>query len=284
MRDPLPSTNEDEIDLTALWKKLWERKYFVIGVTTLGAAVAAYLAWTATPMYRAETTVTEANNETLGCPSSLAGQLGGLASLAGVKPAAGSAGQAAKAVLKSRELVEQFIKRNNLLPQLSPGPSQPSLWKAVRQFRGGVLSIREDLTEGVTTVAVEWNDPATAARWANDLVALANDLVRLRALEQSKRNIAYLNEQIADTNVIELRDVMFNLIESETKTLMLANGRTDYAFAVIDSAVAPEIRTSPRRTLMVLIGAALGLFVSVMIALAHDAWVRRRERAALNVA
>jgi LPS O-antigen subunit length determinant protein (WzzB/FepE family) len=78
--------------------------------------------------------------------------------------------------------------------------------------------------------------------------------------------------------------VMYKLIESETKTLMLANGRKDYAFAVIDSAVAPEIRTSPRRTLMVLLGTVLGFFVGVMISLARDAWVRRRQRTELSAA
>jgi uncharacterized protein involved in exopolysaccharide biosynthesis len=282
--DRASTYREDDIELAVLWRKLWERKLFILCVTVLGAGVAAYLALTATPMYRAETKVTDARSEMLGCSNSIASQLGGLASLAGVKSPGGDSGPMAKAILNSRELVEQFITRNKLLPQLSPGSSPPSLWRAVRQFRGGVLSIHEDLTEGVTTVAVEWSDAATAARWANEIVALTNELIRARALENSKRNIAYLNEQIADTNVLELREVMYKLVESETKTLMLANGRKDYAFAVIDSAVAPEIRSSPKRTLMVLLGTALGLFVGVMFSLAHDAWVRRRQRPELSAA
>jgi uncharacterized protein involved in exopolysaccharide biosynthesis len=253
-------------------------------VTVLFAGVAAYIALTATPIYRAETTVTEVQNDGMGCGVSLASQLGGLASLAGMKSPVGDSSRAVKAVLKSRELVEQFIKRNNLLPKLSSGPTPSSLWFAVRQFRGGVLSIHEDLTEGVTTVAIEWNDPVTAARWANDIVALANEVIRTRALERSKANIAYLDGQIANTNVVELRAVMYKLIESETKTVMLANGRKDYAFAVIDSAVPPEIRTSPKRTLIVLLGATLGLFLGIMIALAHDAWGRRRQRTLVSAA
>jgi LPS O-antigen subunit length determinant protein (WzzB/FepE family) len=51
---------------------------------------------------------------------------------------------------------------------------------------------------------------------------------------------------------------MYNLIETETKTLMLANARVEYAFTVVDPAVAPEIRTSPKRKLIVLSGGVLG--------------------------
>jgi uncharacterized protein involved in exopolysaccharide biosynthesis len=64
---------------------------------------------------------------------------------------------------------------------------------------------------------------------------------------------------------------MYNLIESETKTLMLANARAEYAFTVVDPAVVPEERVSPRRTLMVLSGLFIGMVVGVLIA-----WVRNR--------
>jgi hypothetical protein len=97
----------------------------------------------------------------------------------------------------------------------------------------------------LTVVAIDWTDPATAAQWANGFVALANELLRTRALVESKRNIAYLNDQISKTDVVELRRVLYGLIESETKTLMLANGRPEYAFRVVDPAVPPELKTRP---------------------------------------
>jgi len=71
-------------------------------------------------------------------------------------------------------------------------------------------------------VSIDNGDAVTAARWANGYVALANELVRSRALDDAKRNVAYLNEQIARTNEVELRRIMYNLVEDQTKTLMLA--------------------------------------------------------------
>jgi uncharacterized protein involved in exopolysaccharide biosynthesis len=59
---------------------------------------------------------------------------------------------------------------------------------------------------------------------------------------------------------------MYSLIESETKTLMLANGRVEYAFAVVDPARIPEHRERPKRSLMAATGLALGMVVGVLVA------------------
>jgi uncharacterized protein involved in exopolysaccharide biosynthesis len=201
--------------------------------------------------------------------ASLASQFGGLASLAGLNLAAGDMDNEAKAVLKSRNLVDEFIRRNELVSEILPeGAEQSTLWFAVRQFQDTILNIREDPTEGIMTVAIEWTDPVTAARWANDFVALANERIRSRALQDSTRNIEYLNKQIERTTVVEVQRAIYNLIESETKNLMLANVRAEYAFRIVDPAVPPEVRSSPRRKLLVLSGLAVGLFAGVFLAFA----------------
>jgi uncharacterized protein involved in exopolysaccharide biosynthesis len=259
---------------------VWDRKYIVVLITVLCGLIATYLALTATPIYRAEVVVTDVTSGS-GPASSLVGQLGGLAGLVGVD-LGGKGGSAAeaRAVLASNRLVEQFIQRYKLLSELVTDAARPpTLWFAVQRFRKGVLTIKEeDSTTGTTSIAVEWTDPIVAARWANAFVALANETVRNRAMNESKRNIAYLTDQIARTDVIEIRQMMYNLIETETKTLMIANGRIEYAFAVVDPAVPPEIRIRPRRGVMVSIGIILGLFLGISAAFARNAWGRRGHK------
>jgi uncharacterized protein involved in exopolysaccharide biosynthesis len=271
----------DDIDLLALWRIVWRYKWLVVAIAFACAIVAAVVALTATPSFRAEVTVTEVRDDGMGSSTSLMNQFGGLASLVGVNLATDGAAQEARAVLESRRLIEEFIRRNVSIEALIPSADERTLWRAVKRFRESVLTIREDTRKGRTTVSINWTDPETAARWANQFVALANELVRVRALNESNRNIAYLNEQLAKTNVLELRRVMFNLIETETKRLMLANGRIEYAFTVVDPAVAPEIRSSPRRTLMVICGGLLGGFLGVIVAFVHNA-VTRSRRGALH--
>jgi hypothetical protein len=112
-----------------------------------------------------------------------------------------------------------------------------------------------------------------ASRWANDFVGLANNLLRERAIQESTRNIEFLNKQLAQTTVVEIQHVMYQLIENETKNLMLAHGRLEYAFTVVDPAVPPELRFSPRRTLMVISGLFIGGFLGSLIA-----WARKTLR------
>ncbi|MEP7242278.1 MAG: Wzz/FepE/Etk N-terminal domain-containing protein [Gammaproteobacteria bacterium] len=273
--------DEGSVELIDVVQGAWRYKLLIGGVTLAAIAIAIYLAMTAPLIYRAEVVVTPVREGGPGSTaSSLLGQFGGLASLAGINLGANTGvGPEAQALLESRRLIEEFVRRNKLVPVLFPHSSPPpSLWLAVRDFRKDVVTVQLDKRTGITTVSVEWTDPRTAATWANGLVALANELLRARALESASRNIEFLHKQIAQTNVLELQHVMYNIIETETKTLMLANARAEYAFMVVDPAVAPEERSSPRRAVMVVTGAALGFIGGSLLAFLHNALSRRRRQ------
>jgi uncharacterized protein involved in exopolysaccharide biosynthesis len=275
---------DEEIDLGVLIRMVWQRKWLVIGVALGFAVAAAILALTATEIFKAEVELTEVRDAGMGGGGGLANQLGGLASLAGMQIGGNDVAIEAKAVLMSRRLVEEFIKRYDLVPVLyADMPEKPSLWYAVRLFRQKVLEIRDDSRKNTLTVSMEWRDPNVSSKWANDFVALANELVRTRKLEESQRNLNYLNGQLEKTSVLELRRVLYNLIETETKTQMLANGRIEYAFTVVDPAVPAEVRNSPRRTLMVILGTILGGIFAVLGVLAHNLWFADRRTATRNV-
>ena len=199
----------DEFDLIALWRGLSAYKVVIASVTVVSGLVALISAIRAPPIYRAEVTITQAREDSMSGSGAL-NQLNGLARLAGVNLGTGAGPQReALAVLKARHLVQEFIERNDLLPVLFRGSTKPpTLRRGVKLFQAGVLNIREDTRQGLAIFCDEWTDPATAAQWANAFVALANELLRNRALVDSKRNIAYLNDQISKTDVVELRRVM----------------------------------------------------------------------------
>lgn len=279
---PAAPIQDDGIDVIALTRLLWAHRLLIGGVTLLLGTIAAAIALTATHVYRADTVVAPALESNLGgATGSLGGRLGGLASLAGIDIGKGGPGnQHAQAVLESRRLVEEFIRRNDLVDDLQPpGPDQ-TLWRAVQAFRESVVSMNRDEVDGTTTVTVEWTDPAVAAAWANGLVSLANELVRAKALADAQRNVDYLRKQAEATNVLEMQRVMYELIEAETKTLMLANARTDYAFTVVDPAVVPEKRVRPNRRLLVATGLALGLILASLFVIGRDTVRRYRAREA----
>jgi uncharacterized protein involved in exopolysaccharide biosynthesis len=267
---------QGEIDFVAIFWIVWRRKILVIIFALVVGVAALVYALRATPIFRAQVVITEVRDTALGGSGGLASQLGGLASLAGVNINGEGPTIENKAVLESRGLIEEFIKRNNIVPLMHINPKLPDpLWFAVEKFKKNVLDMRDDKLKGTTYITMDWTDAAVAAQWANKFVALANALLRERAVQDSTRNIDFLNKQITQTNVIEVQHAMFQLIESETKTLMLATGRVEYAFTVVDPAVAPAVRSSPRRTLMVLSGLLIGGIFGAIAAIILNLRARR---------
>jgi len=266
-----------EIDVRALWQAIYRRKIIVATSAALFTAFALYLAFTATWIFRSEVTIALVHQSAGGALAGSVGQLGGLASLTGLNLNESGQDQEWMGVLHSRRLVDEFIKRDGVLPLLSRGAKEtPTLWQAVETLKK-FLIVTEDKANGLITVSFDWTDPATAARWANSFVARANETIRTKAIDDANRNIEYLNQQLAHTSVVELQKVMYNLIEEQTKALMLARGRVEYAFTVVDPAVPPETRFRPKRALMVLTGLALGTFLGSLIAVMYD-FARERRR------
>jgi uncharacterized protein involved in exopolysaccharide biosynthesis len=264
-----PNDDAGDIDLAKIWRVIRESKYLILIITIVCAAIALAIAFNITPIFRAETVIAPVRNG--GLSGQMGGQLGGLAniaSLAGVNLDSGSsADREAKAVLESRSLVEEFIRKNNLIDVLIPHSAKPgTMWFAVKDFKEGVLAMREDKRTGLVTIDVDWEDPTVAAKWANAFVALANERLRARAIDEATRNIQFLNAQIPQTSVVEVQRSIYNLIESETKTLMLANVRAEFAFTVIDPAVPPERKFRPHRSLYLLFGLCMGFAIGVLAA------------------
>lgn len=270
---------EDEIDIVTLWRVIWKSRYIILISSSICLALSVWYALAATEKFRAEVVITANPDQDMGNGQSLTGQLGGLASLAGLDMSGNGQDQEAQGVLNSRRLIEEFIKRQDLLRVLMPHPGPKStLWFAVKRFKDRVVTIREDKRSNLTTVGIDWTDPKTAAQWANGFVALCNELVRTRTLNESTRNIAYLNEQLTKTNVVDIQHAIDDLIESEMKKLMLASGRSEYAFMIIDPAVPPEIRNSPQRVLVVIVGLALGLLIGIVTGFMLERIAKARAR------
>lgn len=273
---------DEGIDLVVIWKVLKRYRIFIASCTLVCTAAAVVFTLTATPMYRAEAAISEVHDSNLGGAGAIAGQLGGLASLAGVNLGAGSGpSKDAHAILKSRRLAEQFIERYNLTEELlAKSRIAPTLWNAVARFRKSVLEVDEDRRTGVTTISIYWRDPKEAALWANDFIALSNELIRNRAAADAQRNIEYLNQQLQQTGSVEVQHALSNLIESETKTLMLAKGRAEYAFSTIDPAVPPEVKASPKGSIVIPIGLVVGIFTGLLIAIARYKVAGHQDRSA----
>lgn len=266
--------SEDEIRLIELWNIIWSGKWRILAIVFLFVMGSVAYALLATEWFRAEILLAPADAK--GTPV-IPGQLGGLASLAGVNVGGGDSIEAV-ATLLSRDFAREFIEDYELLTVffandwdsvnerwLIDNPrKQPDLRKAVRYFHENILRVTEDRGTGLVTLAIGWTDPDLAADWATALVGRLNVRLRERALEEAEINVAYLQQQLAQTNVVTLQQAVGRLLEAELQKLMLARGTQEFAFRVIDSAEPPDRRARPKRILVVLIGAVAGGAVALL--------------------
>ena len=278
---PQYPVEEDEINLLDYWRILMRFKWLIVFITGISGAASIALAFHMTPIYRAEVTLAPVTEEKTGGLAALAGQFGGLASLAGVNLGGGSGKvEEAIATLESRQFTDQFIQDKNLLPHLyqdlwdesskswkvEDPKDTPTLWKAFKFFDESVRSVSSDNKSGMYTLAIEWHDPELATQWANELVARINAHQKKAAIEESKKSIEYLQNQANETSIVEMRQAIFRLIEAQTKNIMLANVRDEFVFKVIDPAVVPERPIKPKKKLMAILGVLVGFMLSVFLA------------------
>jgi uncharacterized protein involved in exopolysaccharide biosynthesis len=280
------SQHRDEIRIKDLVELLLQYRYrvllFAFGVT-IAVGVVSFLVPQEYDATVVMSTVTNSSDRSFG--GGALGSLSGLAALAGMSLGSDSKKAESIATLQSEALTERYIRDNKLLPilyadlwdaqqgkwKVTDPRKTPTLWKAVKFFKH-VRTISTDTKTGLVTLTVRWNDAALAANWANGLVKLANDYEREAALVESDRNVVYLTQQAAATDVIGIKQAIYNLLQSEISKRMIARGTDQYAFKVIDPANVSENAAFPQKTIWVLAAFFGSLIVAVFAAFCRVAW------------
>jgi uncharacterized protein involved in exopolysaccharide biosynthesis len=275
----------EEITWRDLCRIAFRRRYLILIITVFCTLAAALAAWLSPKEYEASILLSPVTSEAgsrMGALNSVMSQFGGLASLAGIGATADKKAAEALATLQSQALTEDFIQQNHLLPilfarewdafaarwKVSDPRKIPDLWKANRYFASEIRSVNTDPKTGLVTLTIRWTDATQASQWANDLVKMTNDFMRQQAIEESQRNIAYLQAQAAKTDMVEMRQDIYSLLQTQLNNLMLARGTEQYALKVLDPAQPPEKPSSPLPVLWTVAGLLGGFLISLALAFA----------------
>jgi G-rich domain on putative tyrosine kinase/Chain length determinant protein len=278
-------------ELASFTVELWAAWKLLLATAVVGGLVAVGIALLMRPSFRAEALVAPVTTQTsAGGVGGALRELGGIAALAGIDVGMGGGRKGEYlATLSSPGLARDFIQSGNLLPILyadrwdpqakrwRADKKPPTLGQAVKRFTDGVVSISDDRRTSLVTVTVDWYSPQLAAQWANGLIELANDRLRADAIHSAQSSLEYLDKELAKTNVVEIRQAIYQLTEQQVNNAMLANVQREYAYRFIDRAVPPETKFSPKRTVIGAVGAAVGLFLGVMVVYVRRVRARRRE-------
>lgn len=281
-------SSEDSVNLLDVWRALRAQAPAIAIIVAIFGTISVVAALLTTPVYRAEALLSPATQNKSDVLGGL-GQLTDLAALAGISLGGGKDNTAESvATIKSRSTGMAFIHNEGLKPKLFSAKwdrvhgrwfdagDVPTDMEAFELFDNAVRKVTVDRRTGLVSLAVEWTDPALAAQWANSLVKHVNDRRRAEAVADARKTIVYLEKQLASNPTVEIQQAIYRLIEAQTKTMTVAATREEYAFKVIDPAVAPERRVRPKRVAMVAGGTMLGLIVAILFVLGRHAVMRQR--------
>ena len=302
-------TYDDEIDLRELFTALWLYRR-LIGIITATTTILALIYALLTPNQYQATAVLAPTQQDGGGLSAALSQFGGLASLAGINlvDSKGNEVRIAQQVMQSRSFIEQFIKQSGIAVEVMAvkgwdanadrliidsdiysstnrqwtrtppkgRAAEPSPWELYEVFEE-MLSVSEDKKSGFVTVSIEYFSPYLAKQWVDNYILAVNLYLQQRKLRRINKNIQYLEEQIEITSVAEMRQIFFTLIEEQIKSKMLVEASPDYAFITVSEAMVPEEKSQPKRGLIVILAALLGIMLSVAVALMQFYWFNRNS-------
>ena len=285
----------DEINLYELFKTFWDSKWLISSITIASCIFIVLYSLSIPNIYRSSALVMPAQSQGSSMSGSLSG-LGGLASMAGISIPSGNSNnkEEAIAVLTSHQFLEDFIINNDILLPLMASKgwdakknelilnskiydiknkkwagktnTPPSIQEAVRSFRQ-IYIVSENKKNGFVTISIDFYSPYVSKEWIDLIIENINETMRVQAVSMATSSLNYLNEQISKTNISEIKIVLSELAKSETQKIMLSKSSPEYVFKTIDKAFAPEIKISPRRSVICIIGALVGFSLSLLISI-----------------
>ena len=288
--------NDDEIDLRELFGVLWSGKIKIIAITAVFAVASVTYALSVPNEYKAEILLVPAKTGSGGISGAL-GQLGGLASLAGVNLPQSETSEVEIAVhiAKSWGFISKFVSDNGLNVEvgavvgwdkdsnqlsyneeiydpinkkwlLEEGP--PTDYQLF-QFFNGKKKINVDKMTGLIRVSVDSFSPHLAKRWLDLYVAEINQYMQQRKVAKVSKNIKYLEMQLEKTEKREMQEVVYSIIEEQIKTKMVTEASPDYVFVPAGPSMLPQEKFRPKRAMISIWGTTIGGILSVIYFLAR---------------
>lgn len=286
----------DEIDLYELFIIAWNKKFFIVSLTSIFAIISVIYSLSLPNVYTSTSLLAPSNQEDTF--TSRLGGMSGLASLAGVNLSQSNATTSEEAIgrVKSFNFFSNYIlpniKLENLLAVKEWVPesntiiydqgvfdsktnkwldndfninnTQPSNQQAYRRYTD-IFSINVDEENGFVSFSIEHQSPEIAKKWLDLIIYNINESMREIDKRDAQNAINFLNESTNTTSIQSIREVISAILESKMQTLMLASTNKAYVFKVLDSPIVPELKSGPFRSIICVIGTLIGGFISLLI-------------------
>jgi len=301
-------TNDDEINLIELFNILWSNKILIITVTFCISIASIYYSLILPNVYKSEALLKISDFNESGGQS--LGQLGGLASIAGITIPSSQNDKSQEAIKRiqsfafysnhiSPEFPPHYImasagwdnEKNRIIynendynsiskkwvrpnkPNRKTTPSSQESFK----FYQEMINLSQDEGTSFIKVSAKHHSPYMAQELVELVIKKINKTMRDNDKNTSEKSLDFLNNQLNKNNTEELKQAIISLQENQMKNLMFIEANQDYVFQVIDPAIAPEIKLEPKRSTIVILATIFGLIASSILALIFN-YIKNKEK------
>lgn len=290
----------DEIDLFEIFYLLLRKKWIIASVTAFFSIIGVTYSLLLPNIYTSKAILMPVNSS--GSISGALNSYSGLAGLAGIRiPSANDEGNTVQAIEKisSLSFFEKNVLTNINLPDLMavkswnpisnslsydnkiydsikdawvrdysyPQQQIPSSQESYQVFKTKHLSVIEDKKSGFIILSIKHQSPFVAKQWSELVVNEINSFYRQKDKSESEKAVSYLNKQIAKTSLSEIKVVLAQLLQEETKKLTLIEANKFYVFDFIDPPAVMEKKSEPDRLLICILSALLGIILGILLVL-----------------
>lgn len=182
--------------------------------------------------------------------------------------------------LNSRDFLVRFLDEHNVYRHFYPEQwlesegrwvegFEPDVGEVVTRFRDQVRSIVRNEETDIVMVSMTWPDSAVARDWANEYVHSFNEFMRERTMKDVERKQQFLEQELRRSDVLEIQQSLYRLIEAQTAIAMLASAREEYVLEIIDPAALPYRSFTMSRKKRIVLGAIAGTLLACFAVLAR---------------
>ena len=311
-----PNDSDHEIDFREIFYILLRGKWIIVSVTGFISIIGVMYSLQLSNIYESKALLVPVDSS-----SNISGALqsySGLAGLAGINlPSAGNKGNSAKAIEKigSLSFFKNSILTNIFLPDLMaveswdlktntlsydesifkknsstwvrdysyPKQQIPSAQESFAVFKSKHLTIIEDKNSSFISLSIKHQSPFIAKQWAELVVKEINAFYRQKDKSASQKAVNYLNQQISITSLSEIKQVIAELLQEETKKLTLIEANEFYVYDYIDPPVVRETKSDPNRSIICILFALIGGMLGIILVLSKHFLIRKRTTKLLDL-
>lgn len=148
-----------------------------------------------------------------------------------------------------------------------PQKQIPSAQESFKIFIDEHLEVSEDKKSGFVSISINHKSPYIAQEWSDLIVKEVNNYFRVKDKAEAEAALQYLNKQISQTNLTEIKQAIAQLLQQKTKQLSLIEVSEFYVFDYIDPPAIMEKKFKPNRAVICVAFFFIGFISGLLVVL-----------------